>query len=211
LASGEEVPSVTTILKRFKESEGLMRWAYSCGKKGEPMKSTAADVGTIAHALMEAKIHGDCVESAFVDATFNLDLMDQDHDQAWKAFASFEKWYADAGADIKETEVALVSEELCFGGTLDAIGLVDGKLTILDWKTSKKFYPDMLAQMAAYIWLWEEVRGEKVDGCCLARFSKNSAYFKAKFFSAEDLQPAWKYFRHLRYAYKFDRQMSQLL
>ena len=34
-ADGKRIPGVTTIIGRFKESGGLIRWAYGRGRDGE--------------------------------------------------------------------------------------------------------------------------------------------------------------------------------
>ena len=58
---GKRVPGVTTILGRFKESGGLIQWAYNCGRDGIDMnaaRDNAANAGALAHALIDADIHG---------------------------------------------------------------------------------------------------------------------------------------------------------
>jgi len=59
LADGTRVPGVTTIISRFKESGGLMYWAWNEGREGRDYRDTsrtAADAGTLAHALVESRI-----------------------------------------------------------------------------------------------------------------------------------------------------------
>lgn len=63
---GKRVPSVTTILNRFKDSGALMYWAFSQGQayeRGEidglySKRDEAAEAGTIAHALVEEFLKG---------------------------------------------------------------------------------------------------------------------------------------------------------
>src|SRR5207247_1837939 len=59
LPNGQPVPGVTTILSRFKESGGLLYWAWSQGRDGKELyedRDRAAEVGTVAHALVEQHI-----------------------------------------------------------------------------------------------------------------------------------------------------------
>ena len=61
LADGSHVPSVTTIIGRFKESGGLIHWAWALGKEGKDyreVRDKAADAGTMAHDAVEAWVHG---------------------------------------------------------------------------------------------------------------------------------------------------------
>lgn len=59
--AGKVVPGVTTIIGRFKESGGLVRWAFEQGKlyeRGEihglnDKRDKAAEAGTIVHLLVQ--------------------------------------------------------------------------------------------------------------------------------------------------------------
>src|SRR6266446_4173491 len=58
LKSGQKVIGTTTICNRFKESGGLLQWAFQVGASGaESLYATrdqAGDVGTFVHAMFEA-------------------------------------------------------------------------------------------------------------------------------------------------------------
>ena len=64
---GKRVPGVTTIINRFKDSGGLMWWAFEQGKAAErgeigslyDKRDEAAEAGTIAHNLFEMFINGE--------------------------------------------------------------------------------------------------------------------------------------------------------
>jgi hypothetical protein len=61
LSTGERVPSVTQVISRFRESGGLLYWAWCEGKAGRDYRATrdrAADAGTMCHAAVEAHLHG---------------------------------------------------------------------------------------------------------------------------------------------------------
>jgi hypothetical protein len=88
------------------------------------------------------------------------DGVEPDRDQypaeAISAFESYLKWESMTKLEIIEQEMQLVSEQYQFGGCPDAIGLVNGELCLVDWKTSKGVYQDYLIQLAAYNQLWIE-------------------------------------------------------
>jgi len=116
LADGTQVPGTTTVLGRFKESGPLIRWAWSEGKAGRELyekRDQAADIGTAAHAMVEARIRGldpeACEELAGLD--------DEGKAKARNAFEIYEEWASMSRLDIVDQEMQLVSEKYRFGGT----------------------------------------------------------------------------------------------
>lgn len=171
-AAGKRVPSVTTIISRFKESGGLVHWAWQLGRDGldyRTEREKAADAGTAAHAMVEADIRGD-----FFDPT---PYADDVLEPARMAFGAYKEWCDQTRLKPVATEVPLVSERHQFGGCLDAM-LVNGKLALGDWKTSNAVYADYLIQLAAYAMLWEEAHPDQPieGGFHLLRFSKGGDF-----------------------------------
>jgi hypothetical protein len=195
IASGEKIPSVTTILGRFKESGGLVQWAYKQGREHENLSmrnlpapihlydvvGKAAEAGTIAHDLIEQHLlHGklflpgeplpECAANADVDVI----------KKARNSFAQFLEWNSQTKLRVIQTEKSLVSEAHKYGGTWDGIGRdVKDRLVLIDWKTSNGVYGDYLYQLAAYAILIEECMPElgPVTGFHLLRVAKEHADF----------------------------------
>lgn len=219
VADGTKVPSVTTILSRFKESGGLMKWAYTTGREhgrtealgGDAPTSLydvsgkAADIGTAAHAMVEAHIKGQNPEQC---ATLLL-LSDEDKAKARNAFQTYLEWASMSKLEIVDQEMYLISEQYQFGGTPDAIGTVNGQLCLVDWKTSNGVYSDFLLQIAAYRQLWEENHPDRplLGGFHLCRFSKDYGDFAHYYY--RELDDAWEMFKHLRAAYQFDAALRK--
>lgn len=200
---GERLPSVTTILSRFKESGALMHWAWECGKRGEDyreVRDKAANIGTIAHEMVECHIRGISFESTL----YAPELVER----ARKSFEAFLEWAGSTQLKATQTEVMLMSKEHRFGGTLDAM-LVNGKLALGDWKTSNAVYGDYLMQLAAYGLLWRENRPEEpiTGGFHLLRFDKEYGDFHHHYYS--DLEDAQSMFLLLRRAYEFDKKLKK--
>lgn len=199
---GERLPSVTTILSRFKESGALMHWAWECGKRGEDyreVRDKAASIGTIAHEMVEAHIRKKPCDLS----SYDPELIEK----AQKPFGAFLEWAGSTHLTPTETEVSLISRTYRFGGTLDAM-LVNGKLALGDWKTSNGVYGDYLMQLAAYGQLWSENRSEAITGGFhLIRFDKEHGDFHHHWYG--DLADAWEMFRHLRLAYDFDKKLKK--
>src|SRR3990167_8265027 len=201
---GKRVPGVTTVLGRFKESGGLIHWAWSLGKEGKDyreVRDKAADAGTLAHEMVDNLIHK---RTPIVpEGAYPQDIMDK----AEKSFGAFQEWAAQTHLEVTHTEMPLVSERYRFGGTFDAI-LVNGKRAMGDWKTSNAIYGEYLSQIAAYAILWEEnFPAEPIDGGFhLLRFDKEYGDFHAHWWA--ELDAGKRYFLAVRAAYEEDRELK---
>lgn len=197
-ADGKRVPGVTTVIGRFKESGGLIHWAWDLGMQGKDYRTerdAAAGSGTLAHAMIEAAIH----EREFERPA---DADDDMWEKAQAGFAAYEKWADQSDLQVILTEAHLVSEKYRFGGTPDAIGLVNGELCILDWKTSNALYYDNLIQVVSYKALYEEnyPHDKITGGIHICRFSKEHADFEHRHF-ASGLEEPWRAFVLMRELY----------
>jgi len=212
---GKRVPGVTTILGRFKESGGLLWWAFEQGKAAErgeinslyDKRDEAADAGTLAHDLVEQRIKG---KRPRIPSGTPPEVAAA----ARAAYQGYVSWARITKLEIVETEIGMVSEKHRFGGTPDAIGRADfgrgPELCLLDWKTSKSVYPDMLCQLAAYKYMWEENFPDRPleGGCHLLKFSKSdTGDFSHHFFP--DLSDAWGQFLRFRECYDVDKILKR--
>jgi len=209
LKNGDKVPGVTTIIGRFKDSGGLLYWAFEQGKAAEQGKISnlydkrdeAATAGTLAHAMVETHIKGDPLPA----------LPDNDiGKQARQGFENYLRWQEDNKIKVIKQEMILVSETYKFGGCPDALGKDSrGDLCILDWKTSNGIYPDYLIQIAAYHQLWGENHPDEpiTGGYHLLRFSKEHADFAHHYWS--ELNDALEQFKLFRQAYDLDKLLKK--
>lgn len=212
LADGSRVPGTTTIIGRFKDAGGLIYWAWEQGKEGKDYRETAnkaADIGTAAHAMVEARINFESTTEAL-----NKYLPDENRDdfckKAKQAFTAYLEWESQSKIKIisKYQEQQFVSEKYRYGGTPDAIGEIDGKLYLLDWKTSNRTYSDYLIQLAAYRNLWEENNPDKpLSGFHICRFAKDYPDFEHRYFG--ELGEAWEQFKLFRQAYDIDKSLRK--
>ena len=207
MADGTKVPGVTTILGRWKDSGGLLQWAFKQGQSGARTlyeeRDKAADIGTLAHAMVEHRLTGrDPV----------LALAGQPDDSCAKArtaYAAFDSWMAQTQAQVISAEEPMVSERYRFGGTPDVVlRMPDGRLALGDVKTSNGIYRDYLMQVAAYGILWDETHDEKISGGFhIMRFSKDAPDFEHRYFA--ELADAARLFVLLRDAYDLDLQLKK--
>lgn len=216
LQDGTRIPGTTTVAGRFKESGGLLQWAFQQGKAGKAHlyedSQKACDVGTAAHSMIEAHINGTDIDVA---------LQGLPPDLATKALNAFEQylvWEKQTKLTMlsKYQEIQLVCPEYKYGGTPDAIGEINGQVVLLDWKTSGGVYQDYLLQLAAYAHLinngvvmgkWEPLGIKLTGGFHLCRFAKDHPDFAHHYFGELDL--AWQQFKLFRAAYENDKVLKK--
>lgn len=149
-------PSVTTILSADrKQQRALAEWRKRVGTEtANKISRQAAGRGTSVHQLIEDYIQG--VESQGTIMPHIKDMF------------SRLKLVADESIDnIRLIEGLMFSHHLRCAGTVDMIAEFDGKLSVIDWKTSKKrktrsrIY-NYFKQEAAYAVMFEEMTGQAV-------------------------------------------------
>ena len=207
---GKRVPGVTTIIGRFKDSGALMYWAFNQGKAGKERlyeeAEKAADIGTLAHELVEMHIRGEDP----VKIGEHAGEFPEMSRAALDAYGAYLSWEKQTKIVILEQETPLVSEAYRFGGTIDAMGRdMDGRFCLVDWKTSNSVYSDYLLQLAAYKVLWEENNiPHKIDGGFhLCRFAKEHGDFAHHYYP--NLDEAWRMFELLRECYDIDKVLKK--
>lgn len=201
------VPGVTTVISRFKESGGLIHWAWDQGRQGLDYRETrdkAADAGTLAHAMVEADIRG----------TKQPDLSqytDEMADKALSSYAAYTEWKFQTKMKPVETELSLISRRYLFGGTIDAVQ-IDDKVSLMDWKTSSGIYQDHIIQVGGgYSLLWEENFPDIpiTGGFHILRFSKEEGDLTHHTWQNLDL--AKDAFIYMRILFEIDKKLKARL
>ena len=142
-------------------------------------------------------------------AIYNISGDRAEHDKTIAELEkAYRKWANQSKLEIIEQEIQMVSEKHQFGGCPDAIGMIDGELSLVDWKTSKAVYPDYMIQVAAYALLWEENYPDRpiTGGYHLCRFSKTGGDFSHHYWS--ELEDAKQQFILFRQAYDLDKKIK---
>ena len=194
----KKVPSVTTILGRFKNATGLLIWANQIGLKGQLYQDElkkAGDIGTALHDLAEIHIKEEYYELP-------------DDEKVRNCFNQFLEWWDNNNYKVTWTEKHFCSEKYLYGGTPD---LLVNENILVDFKTSKGIYSDYLVQGSAYAKLIEENENRKIDKFIICRFPKDNSQTEIKEFSKEDLDNAFSYFELLRKAFDLDKQINKLI
>lgn len=209
LKDGTRVPGVTTIIGNchLGSIDGLLFWANSLGKEGKSHtaeRDKAADAGTACHEMCEAYAKG----RDFDGSKYPAEILAK----ADGAFAAFKSWAGQTNLRIAHSELPLISENYRYGGTLDCM-LVNGALSLGDYKTSNSLRIGMLCQLAAYHNLWTENRPEEpiTGGFHLLRFSKSEHQDDPVHFSHHHwshLDVAWEAFKHMRQLYELQKRLK---
>ena len=173
---GLKKKGVTTIISEKNRKGALMWWSENCvyealnqilkyNKKPvdeiqqtmddlkyrvKSIKEEAMNIGTNMHSLCEDYILG---KEVITPTTEPLKTM----------FSKFKAFWDSKKIQVIETEKTYYSKELDVCGTLDCLVKYKGKIGILDFKTSKDFYPDMPIQISTYKKLVEDSTDLKVE------------------------------------------------
>ena len=150
-------PSVTTVLGAYpKKKEGLQKWRKRVGEEeANKVSHVASQRGTAVHQIMEDYI----LDQKPITKPMPVNL----------ATASDLKRMVDAYVgDVKLVEGQLFSHHLRTAGTVDLVAEWDGKMAIIDWKTSKwakkrDYINNYFMQEAAYAVMFEERTGIPVE------------------------------------------------
>lgn len=208
LADGTKVVGVTTVLSRWKESGGLLQWAFKQGQTGAKSlyekRDEAADIGTLAHAMAERHLKGGDPEGALAGAP------EEHKEKARNAYLQFVRWLENQRAEVISAEEPLVSETMRVGGTPDFVmRMPSGKLAMGDIKTSNVIYRDNVLQVAAYGQIWNENHPDDPisEGFHITRFAKEYPDFEHRYFAEAD--NALALFKLLREAYDLDQQLKK--
>jgi hypothetical protein len=171
-------------------------------------KKDAADIGHIAHEWLEKygarRIHGRSHSVAVAES-----MPFPENDKARLCVNSALDWIVEHHVEPLEVERKIYSREYHYAGTLDWKGFVDGKLSILDFKSSKYLYDEYRLQVASYQSAVEEEDGCKIEQRILLRLGKEDGAFEVAIFddrmeyeadrlaflSAQDLQQRLEQFQ----------------
>jgi hypothetical protein len=201
LADGTRVCGVTTILSVLAKP-ALIKWANNLGLQGidsNKYTDAAARIGTLAHYMVQCYLTAE--ETDFSE--YSKDEIDQ----AENALISFFEW--EKGHVIKPifNEKGLVSEKYRFGGTIDCYAEIDGKFGLIDFKTGKAIYSEMIVQLAAYKELLEE-NDYPVENVRIIRIGRSEDEgFDEKVVS--DLSNHWKLFEHTLAVYDLKKLIGE--
>ena len=190
LADGTIVPSVTTVISAVLgfNKEALIAWANRMGLRGidtSRYRDEAADAGTCAHEI---------IRCYFRNVEPDLRAYSQEQIAAAQAaVGAFKEWVRGRRVKLILSEQSLVSEAYRYGGTIDWYDMIDGALTLCDFKTSAMVRFEHKLQLAAYRQLLVE-NGYQVESIRLLKIGRQHGDFEEHIIRRVD--EYWEIFRH---------------
>ena len=145
--------SITTKLAATRNNSGIQFWKNHVGESvAKHILQQAVSTGTKTHKLIEDYLNN--------QISFEKGLLP-------KAHLANMKPKLDLLTKILFTEVALYSDILETAGTVDCVGIYNGVLSILDWKTSRKkkqkaWIHDYFLQITAYSKMFQFMTGMEI-------------------------------------------------
>ena len=206
-----EYPSVTTVIGILDKGDGLKQWAVDCAidyidknwvegksildlinesrREWKNVQTEAMNIGTEVHHLIERYI------KAKMTGKGNSILRQNTHieieNEIENGFNAFLEWEEENIHHWIESEQTVHCNEYGYAGTLDAIAqLKNGKIYLIDFKSSKGFYDGYDMQVSAYKYGRMERRDIQIEGIGILRLDKETGI------------PEWK-----DYTSKYDRSI----
>ncbi len=194
-----QVPGVTTVLGILNKP-ALVPWANRMGLKGidtSKYVDEAATIGSVAHYMIQCDVRGEEPDlSEFTDAQ---------QERAQYGFNAYLEWKREhtlGEPDIAEMQMGMklilpgLKGEYGFGGTVDRIVMLDGKLTLLDMKTTSSLWPEHGYQVAAYFYM-ARYNGFDVQAARILRIGRTAeeGWDEQRLNGAQVLR-GWKIFQH---------------
>ena len=189
-AAGKKVTSVTTALSILNKP-GLVKWANNLGLLGidsSKYKDELADIGTLTHYFVMCHLK-DIVPEVREFSQEQIDLAEV----CYRKYLDWEKYHPIRPILVEEP---FVSEEYQFGGQVDCYGVCEKDLMLLDLKTSKGIFDEMIYQVSAYSHMLVE-NGYKVSSVRLLRIGRSPVEgFDEKVLTDERIEVGWQIFLH---------------
>jgi len=153
---GNAYPSVTTVLSILSE-ESIAKWRARVGEdEANKISTRASRRGTAVHELVE-KYLDNCPDyrNGYMPSTIG-------------SFLTIKGVLDERVGKIYAQECPLYSNHLRLAGRVDCIAEFDGKVSVIDFKTSRKakrrnYIKNYFAQEAAYSIMWEERTGMPIE------------------------------------------------
>ncbi len=131
----------------------------------------ALNIGTITHEWVEAAINWK-LEGG------EIPVMPR-QEEAVNAIHAFQDWVGENVVEWKSSEERVFNRKHRYAGTVDARAIINGEYCVIDWKTSKRVYPEYHLQVAAYAKAVEDMHGIPIDATYILRCDKATGKFEA--------------------------------
>ena len=156
VVNGKLLPSVTTVTS-YQNRKSIAEWRERVGEEvANKISQFASTNGTKFHKIVEDYLNN-------IDADYDTEK----YEIALKLFNQFQSILDDVD-NIHYQECALYSETLGIAGRVDCIAEYNGKLSVIDFKSSSKpkhenQIQNYFVQETGYAMMYEEMTGNKIE------------------------------------------------
>jgi hypothetical protein len=145
------VPSVTWIAGHYPKGIGFYKWLADRGwDEAQAVKQAAGNKGSKVHAAISAIIEG---EEVRIDSKYlnpETGVFEELTLEECDAIKSFVDWQKATNPETIVQDVTIFSEKYNYAGTIDYICKIDGRVYLVDFKTSAEVWPEYELQVSAY-------------------------------------------------------------
>ncbi len=175
-AVGECVSFVQAELAKLQDvhitKEEAMRLVIEGAEQHKRKKEAAASTGDQVHTFAEqfALSRIKQGQEPTIRDEMGIDVI--------RGINGFLEWYNAHDIEFLEAERVVYSQSREYVGKCDGVAIVDGKKTLLDYKTSKGIYDEYKFQVAGYRLAWEEENKKKLQQSLILHFGKETGDFQ---------------------------------
>jgi hypothetical protein len=202
-------PSVNTVLDVYPKGYGFQQWLKDLGANSDEVLKRAGTQGTNVHDAIHLFLAGN--EVTWLNEEKENYTLDE-----WLMVLKFVDFYKTFKPETIAVERSLVDPELGFGGTLDYVCKINGKVWLIDWKSGNSIYKGNKIQIAAYQKIWNKTQEVKIEktGCAHLRAMTRGADKTGKVMQGdgwkieevEDIDHMFRLFEHAQAIWKEENQ-----
>ena len=172
-----KIPSVTRIIDACFE-KNLTNWAISIGDvEYHRIISEALEIGNETHKYIEEYILYEMEDGRHLPKI----------DKAEKSLTAFAKWDAKFEPEYLDAERKVYCDRYKYAGTVDAVAKINGRVCVIDFKTSKKIYKPYHLQVTAYAQAIKRIDGLRQWPLgIILRLDKLTGEYEQKVFEPKD-------------------------
>ena len=154
---GVYYPSVTTILQYMPKNKFFETWMKDVGHNADLIMRKAGKEGTQVHEAAEALVRGE-------EVTWMDDYGRAKYSQVvWEMILKFYEFWSTYKPELISTEDFVWSDEHKYAGTADLVVKLDGKVWLLDLKTSNSLHKSYDLRLASYAVALKESKGIEIE------------------------------------------------
>lgn len=163
---GRKLPSITTVLS-IRSRDSIAKWRKRVGDaEANRVSYRASTRGTSVHQICEDYVNNDpdYLYHTTIDADTGETIKTKYTPDLVASFLALKPILDERLTLVYAQEAPLYSDHLGVAGRVDCVGVFDGKISIIDYKTSMKpkrleWVTNYFLQESAYAIMWEERTG----------------------------------------------------